>query len=391
MARTNRRDVLADQDIQVVHCVNRCVRRAFLCGNDDLSGKNYDHRRGLIRKRLEFLAGIMGIEILGYAVMSNHFHGVLRNRPDVVAAWSDAEVARKWWMLCPLRKNEHGSPAEPTEEELKAIRSDRKSLKEKRRRLSSISWFMRFLSERIAKESNREDKCTGRFWEGRFKAQVLLDEAAILACLQYVDLNPIRAGLAKTLESSHFTSVQDRIEDLKQAKEQCADTSGQCAENTTPTTAASTSSVAVMPVLAVPESLPPAERNSFDAAVEHGAHAGWLAPIPLQPKRQAVRAKQTERRASNKGCLSLGLGEYLQLLDWTARQVRTGKRGATPAERAPVFERLEISAELWVECVTHFHKWFRSSVGRPKSMATNAETKGHNRAISINASRRVFA
>ena len=144
-------------------------------------------------------------------------------------------------------------------------------------------------------------------------------------------------------------------------------------------------------VIAVKESIPAAERNSFDAPVEHGARAGWLAPIPLQPKRQAVRAKQTDRRASNKGCLSLGLGDYLQLLEWTARQVRTGKRGATPAELAPVFERLEISAELWVECVTHFHKWFRSSVGRPKSMATNAETKGHNRAISINASRRVFA
>jgi hypothetical protein len=144
-------------------------------------------------------------------------------------------------------------------------------------------------------------------------------------------------------------------------------------------------------VIAVPESLPAAERNAFDAAVEHGARAGWLSPIPLQPKRQAVRTKQTERRASNKGCLSLGLGEYLQLLDWTARQIRTGKRGATPAELAPVFERLQISAELWVECVTHFHKWFRSSVGRPKSMATNAETKGHNRAISINTSRKVFA
>ena len=133
------------------------------------------------------------------------------------------------------------------------------------------------------------------------------------------------------------------------------------------------------------------ERNSFDAVVEHGARAGWLSPIPLQPKRQVVRAKQTERRASSKGCLSLGPGEYLQLLDWTARQTRTGKRGATPAELVPVFERLQISAKLWVECVKHFHKWFRSSVGRPKSMATNAETKGHNRAININASCRVSA
>jgi REP element-mobilizing transposase RayT len=330
----------------------------------------------------------MGIEILGYAVMNNHFHAVLRNRPDVVATWSDAEIARKWWMLCPLRKNEDGSPAEPTDTELEAIRSDRKTLKEKRRRLSSISWFMRFVSERIAKDSNREDKCTGRFWEGRFKAQVLLDDAAILACLQYVDLNPIRAGLTKTLEGSLFTSVQDRIEDLKQAKNQSGDTNLSHSENAA---TASAPPVAATPVIAVPESLPAAERSTFDNAVEHGARAGWLSPIPLQPRRQAVRTKQTERRASNKGCLSLGLGEYLQLLDWTARQIRTGKRGATLAELAPVFERLRISAELWVECVTHFHKWFRSSVGRPKSMATNAETKGHNRAISINASRKVFA
>ncbi len=64
MARRNRRDVLVDGEVQIVHCVNRCVRRAFLCGKDSVSGKNYDHRRELIRQRLEFLAGIMGIEVL---------------------------------------------------------------------------------------------------------------------------------------------------------------------------------------------------------------------------------------------------------------------------------------------------------------------------------------
>ncbi len=85
MARANRRDVLADQDVQVVHCINRCVRRVFLCGDDKLSGKNYDQRRELIRHWQDFLAEIMGIKVLGYAVMSNHFHCVLRSRHDVVA------------------------------------------------------------------------------------------------------------------------------------------------------------------------------------------------------------------------------------------------------------------------------------------------------------------
>ena len=382
MARRNRRDVLVDGEIQIVHCVNRCVRRAFLCGKDSVSGKNYDHRRELIRQRLEFLAGIMGIEVLGYAVMSNHFHCILRSRHDIVQTWSDEQITFKWWMLCPVRKNKDGSPAEPTELELKEIRKDKKGLKEKRQRLSSISWFMRFLSEKVAKEANKQDECSGRFWEGRFKAQVLLDDAAILACMQYVDLNPIRAGIAKTLETSQFTSVFDRIADLKAASSEVRETSDEETHKR----------------LSVPEpkfadgnDVAASDRNKFDAAVEHGTSAGWLAPVGLEPKRQAVRAKKTERRASNKGFLTLSLSEYLQLLDWTARQIRTDKRGSTPAELEPLFERLEISAELWVDCVKNFRKWFRSSVGRPNSMVAHATSKGHDRAISISSARRVFA
>jgi REP element-mobilizing transposase RayT len=339
--------------------------------------KNYDHRCELIRNRLEFLAGVMGIEVLGYAIMSNHFHTILRSRHDLVAAWSDDQVALKWWLLCPVRKNKDGIPAEPTEFELNQIRNNKKGLKEKRQRLSSISWFMRFLSERIAKEADRQNKCSGRFWEGRFKAQVLLDDAAILACMQYADLNPIRAGIAKTPEGSDFTSAQDRLRDLKTAAAECFVASLQCSGKAVPSTDL--------------EQVPVSERRQFDAAVEHGAKAGWLSPVPLEPKRQAVRAKKTERRASNKGFLPLGIGEYMALLDWTARQVRTDKRGAMPVDLEPIMERLGVSAELWVECVMNFRKWFRSSVGRPKSMSNHADSHGHNRAISISSSRRMFA
>ncbi|MFO0979157.1 MAG: transposase [Planctomycetaceae bacterium] len=381
MARRNRRDVLIDGEIQIVHCVNRCVRRAFLCGKDSVSGKNYDHRREMIRQRLEFLAGIMGIEVLGYAVMSNHFHCILRSRHDIVETWSDEQIALKWWMLCPVRKNKDGSPAEPTELELKEIRRDKKGLKEKRRRLASISWFMRFLSEKVAKEANKQDECSGRFWEGRFKAQVLLDDAAILACMQYVDLNPIRAGIAKTLETSQFTSVFDRIADLKATSNEARVASEKEAQK---------SHSGTEPRFADGDDVAASDRNKFDTAVEHGARAGWLAPVGLESKRQAVRMKKTERRVSNKGFLALSLAEYLQLLDWTARQIRTDKRGSTPAELEPLFERLQISAELWVDCVKNFRKWFRSTVGRPSSMTAHATAKGHDRAISIRSSRRVF-
>ena len=376
MARTNRRDVLAASEIQVVHCINRCVRRAYLCGQDPLTGTDYEHRRELIRQRLEFLAGIMGIEVLGYSVMSNHFHCILRSRHDVVETWSDEDVARKWWLLCPARKTKEGLPAEPTEFELNSIRNDATGLKEKRVRLSSISWFMRFLSERVAKIANKQDKCSGRFWEGRFRGQILLDSAAILACMQYVDLNPVRANIATSPESSDFTSAQDRIVDLKTAEEV--------------STRENTPSSGLLATFSPDAGEKEQGEDARDKRVEHGERAGWLAPIPLEPKRQAVRAKNSVRRASNKGCLSMGLGDYLQLLDWTGRQIRSDKRGAMPANLEPLFERLGISTELWVDCVLNFRKWFRSSVGRPKSMEAAAKTHGHNRAISINSAWRVF-
>lgn len=318
MARVNRREVLSEGEVQVVHCVNRCVRRAFLCGTDPLTGNNYEHRRQWVRTRLEFLAGVFGIDVLGFSVMENHLHVILRSRPDVVRDWSDEEVARRWWNLFPSRRNEDGSPAEPTETDLNPLMSGAK-LKELRARLSSISWFMRCTSEVVARMANAEENCTGRFWEGRFRATVLPDETAIAACMAYVDLNPIRAKIAETPETSDFTSAQERIADLKSADE------------------VSTA-------------------DAQDVRTEHGQRAGWLSPVGLTPPRKNVREKRTSRRASSQGCVPMSLTQYLELLDWTGRIVRRGKRGAIPRKLAAILDRLDLSEELWRHLVEQHDK-----------------------------------
>ena len=187
------------------HCITRCVRRAFLCGKDTYSGRNFEHRRDWVQERLRFLAGIFAIDVCAYAVLSNHLHVVLHVDSARAAEWSDAEVVRRYTTLHPMTKLDY-----------EALPASKQRLQRDtwRSRLYSLSWMMRALNERIARRANEEDNVTGRFWEGRFKSQALLDDQGLLTCMAYVDLNPVRAGLATTLEKSDFTSIQLRLKTL---------------------------------------------------------------------------------------------------------------------------------------------------------------------------------
>ena len=193
------------------HCTSRCVRRAFLCGRDSQTGYDFEHRRQWIIDRIKLLCSVFSVDLCAYAIMSNHYHIVIRINSEQVAEWSDEEVAKRWLRIFtgPVLMHQYLGNADLSRAEHKQITE---LIVTWRKRLCDLSWFMRCINEPIARMANGEEHCTGRFWEGRFKSQALLDVRALLACMAYVDLNPIRAAMARTPEQSDYTSIQERIQ-----------------------------------------------------------------------------------------------------------------------------------------------------------------------------------
>ncbi len=213
-----RKALISLDDTAYYHCVSRCVRRAFLCGIDPLTGRSHEHRRQWILDKLKELTGCFAIDCCGYALMSNHYHLVLYVDRDAMNAWDQNEVIERWQRLF---KGSVLADRYLSGERLSRAERDvlDQQITDWRDRLSSISWFMRCLNESVARRANQEDQCSGRFWEGRFKSQALLDEKALAACLAYVDLNPVRAKMAQTPENSEYTSIAERIASAKASVE----------------------------------------------------------------------------------------------------------------------------------------------------------------------------
>lgn len=205
-----RASLISLQDTPFYHCISRCVRKAYLCGEDELSGQSFEHRKIWLVERIRLLSQVFAIDICAYAIMSNHYHLVLHVDEKKAKTWSNHQVIHRWTQLYrPSPLIERYSNNELTEKS--EIFFAEKIIDKWRQRLMDISWFMKNLNEYIARQANKEDQCTGRFWEGRFKSQALLDERALLSCMAYVDLNPVHSGLVNRLEDSEFTSIYERI------------------------------------------------------------------------------------------------------------------------------------------------------------------------------------
>ena len=209
-----RNTIISLDDTPYYHCVARCVRRAFLCGVDHYTGNDYEHRRQWLEAKLHSTAAAFAIKLCAYAVMSNHYHVVLHVRVDLANGWTDRDVVTRWHSLFSgnllSQRFLSGEPLSEIQREF--LHND---IEIWRARLCDISWYMRIVNEAIARKANAEDQCTGRFWEGRFKSQALLDDRALLACMAYVDLNPVRASMSDSPETSDHTCVKQRIGTLE--------------------------------------------------------------------------------------------------------------------------------------------------------------------------------
>ncbi|MEZ8099319.1 transposase [Vibrio bivalvicida] len=200
------------------HCVSRCVRRSFLCGTDPVTKQNYEHRRAWVKRKMMALTQLYCIDICAYAIMSNHYHLVLHINRDKALNLSSLEVVERW-------QRGHKLPNIVTRwlEGQLTSKAEREAclaiIESWRERLWSLSWFMKELNFEIACQANKEDQCKGHFWESRFKSQALLDEQALAAAMTYVDLNPLRAGIAETPETSDYTSIKARVEALNNQQE----------------------------------------------------------------------------------------------------------------------------------------------------------------------------
>lgn len=310
------------EETSFYHCYVRCVRRAYLCGDDYSSGANYDHRKQWIVSRLKFLSYVYAIDICAYAVMSNHYHVVLHVDKARAESWSRTEVAERWMQLYSgdlLVSRWLKAPASIDDACRVAVYE---KIETWRARLYDIGWFMRGVNETVARMANAEENCKGRFWEGRYKSQALLDDAALLSCMAYVDLNPVRAGMESDLESSDFTSVQQRLHEFL--------VKGRHQKNSVRQ-----------------------QKNNLAERIHKQDKLKTELDLQGQPE-ASLMPFDGSSHTSVHVALPFTLEDYFQLVENTGRVIHPDKRGAIADCVKPILDRYGVDSNQWLEHVRNF-------------------------------------
>ncbi len=377
MPRPNRDEVYSDEESCVVHCYNRCVRQEFLLGLDEKTGEDRSYRKQWLVDRLESLVTTFAIDVLDFAIMDNHFHVLLRNHPEIRDEFTPREIAVRWLSLYPGRRIDEFTSTGPTDTEIEALMNNAEQIEIIRKRIGSISWFMSALSEPIARRANIEDNVSGKFWENRFKAERMLDDASTLACSIYINLNHIRAKKANLAEEGLEASIRQRLDGAKgiEVASQALNRIdlNEVDEVTNVRTLAS--------IKTTKERMQAARKSSTKRKILSGA---WLAPLTLDEAGKVdlsiKQASTTGYRASDKGYLPLSLDSYVSLMTWTAANPpQKGAETKPSVEHTQVLEQLGIDPSSWSSLIWGFEKLLKgaSRIGNPRKM--EEESKKHSR------------
>ena len=364
MPAKKRAQIIDQRQVGAYHCYSRCVRRAFLAGVDWQTGQDFTYRRDWVRERLEALASIFAIDVLDHAVMENHVHTILRNRPDSAKKLQRREVAERWLRLSRKKLELNDRPAR---EDVDELLRDKSRMRKLRQRLSDISWFMIMLNEPLALKANIEDDMSGHFWAERFGSVRLENDESLLACSLYVDLNPIRAGQCESIEASTYTGACDRLLDLEQervaerarrqrAVERILEQSERRGEMPELEATWSRLGGVVGAQLGARDALVygvmdiPGKRLAGvtpGTALTPHERSGWMSPLRVEG--DGYEGAAQGRRASDLGYLPMDLEKYLVLLDACGRQPIAGKRGSIPESAPDMISRLGLDPARWTE------------------------------------------
>ena len=312
------------------HLISRIVQRAFLFGFDEHTGINYDYRLLWVHERIKELSEIFTIIVGGHSFMGNHFHLLIQTRPDLTEALTPREVIQRYFKLyAPEQsKNRILTPAEWTILEDEAIQDER-LIKEYRRRLGSLSWYMKALKEQIARRANKESNTTGHFWAERFKSILLASSESVILCQTYIDLNPIRAQMADKPENSKYTSAYQRIQ-AKEAAEKMA---------------------VIQEYKKAGNIIHPDKEKEIQEISKLLGSADYLAPFYNGATHLRPFYKYTRE-------------ESFLLLDNTAREISPNKKGFMDPALDSLFDRLKIDRELWLQAIINYDKWFYRIIGK---------------------------
>lgn len=390
MPRQNRSDVFVPSEIAYVHTMLKACRNLYLLGMDRKKRRKLLHRRQWFYERIEHLNRYMGIDLLGFSLMDNHTHFLLRSRPDVVATWDDREIVTRWLTMCPKHRKKvkvNGvvtyQPIPPTDAEIEQEMKDPKRVTELRSRLSDISWWMRLLAQVIAQKANREDyegQALGHFFQSRFKAVRVRTIAHLLACSMYIDLNPFRALLTESIEGYEDTSAKKRLDllkialgkendkaskvQIKRAQKLLGSLGDEKRREFTDAEMEDICKQLLFGAAANDEASMTEERKGDESQVEpkpmspeqRAARAEFLSPILLDTLSTDPQVSDLGTRCSDKGFLPISATEYLGLLKWSMDN-EVAKRNGPDLEQLPAaLTRLGVHPMQFLSLLRHFSK-----------------------------------